>query len=944
MEERVLKSDYEGRTLAHYGTLTFSGRYPWGSGENPYQRLQDFRGFVQKLKKEGLSEKEIADACGMTINDVRDHMTISTAEKRVHDVRMAQELKDKGWSNTAIGERMGVPESTVRNLLKPGADEKARKITNITDSLRSEIAEKGFIDIGADSNRYLHTTKTRMDACLSVLKDEGYHVWWAKVQQAGTGKYTNMRILAPPDAEYPDFKAKFDMDPSIVKPIGFCSDDGGDSINKLKPPLPISRDRILVRYAEDGGEERDGVIQIRPGVEDLDLLGARYAQVRVSVDDKMYMKGMAIYDDIPDGYDVVYNTNKKRGTPDEKVFKPMYEKGEDEPFSASIKTKRLDDGQIVYQKDYIGKDGKLHRSALNIVNEEGDWGEWSKTIASQMLSKQSTDLAKKQLGIAAKSRQDEYDEIMSLTNPTIKKKLLDQLAESCDADAVELKAAAMPRQASQVLIPVPSMKDTEIYAPNYRNGETVVLIRYPHGGTFEIPQLKVNNKQPDAKKLLGQARDGVGINKHVADQLSGADFDGDSVLVIPNNDGAISASSPLAQLKNFNPKSYKLPDDSPELKRPKAKRERTKQMEMGKVSNLITDMTIKGASTDEIARAVKHSMVVIDSVKHDLDYKQSEKDNRIQELRDKYQGGGGASTLISKASSSARPYKRREITSTSIMTEDELKRYKAGEKIYRRVMETEKVTLPSGRTTKVETDQPLMQKKRVVDAEGNVTWVRTNKPVTQESVKMRETKDARTLSSGTAMEEIYADYANEMKALANKARASSRSTPLLQQSPSAKQVYADELETLNAKLNTAKMNAPRERAAQRIADARVKAQIRDNPSLKEDKDALQKAKNKALIQARNSVGSSKKDVQIVLTDREWDAIQAGAISDSKLKEILDNTDMDDVRRRATPRANAGLSSAQESRAKAMAARGMTQADIADALGVSTSVVNKVING
>ena len=28
--------------LMHYGTPRHSGRYPWGSGENPYQRNGDF--------------------------------------------------------------------------------------------------------------------------------------------------------------------------------------------------------------------------------------------------------------------------------------------------------------------------------------------------------------------------------------------------------------------------------------------------------------------------------------------------------------------------------------------------------------------------------------------------------------------------------------------------------------------------------------------------------------------------------------------------------------------------------------------------------------------------------------------------------------------------------------------------------------------------------------
>lgn len=940
MEQRILRSDYEGKTISHYGVLERSGRYPWGSGENPYQRLQNFSAIAYRMKKDGFTEEQIRDIYGhedrqgnwvpMSIQEYRSKVTTSKAEKKVEDIALCIKLRDKGWSQTAIAERLGVTEGTVRNYLKPGADEKARQITNISDSLRDAVKENGFIDVGKGSFRYLGTTESRMNACIDKLKDEGYKLYWVKVKQLGTGEFTTLKVLCPPGTEYKDFSEKYKADPSIVKGLGFCSDDGGSTIRKIQPPLSIDRSRIFVRYDEDGGSERDGLIQLRPGVEDLDLMQSKYAQVRIAVDGKMYMKGMAIYDDVPDGYDIVYNVNKKRGTPDEKVFKPMYEKGEDEPFGASIRMKELD-GEIVYQKDYIGKDGKLHRSALNIVNEEGDWENWSKTLASQFLSKQSPELAKKQLDLAVKGRQDEFDEIMSLTNPSIKRKLLQQFSESCDSDAVDLAAAAMPRQKTQVLIPVPQLKDNEVYAPNFQNGERVVLVRYPHAGQFESPELVVNNKQPNARKLLGQARDAIGINKSVADQMSGADFDGDNVLVLPNNNGQIQTKAALDQLKNFSPKMYQLPEDDPVFTTPKGtpeyrqmqkRREQTKQAEMGKVSNLITDMTIKGAPADEIARAVKHSMVVIDSVKHNLNWKLSEKDNGILELKKKYQGGprAGASTIVSKSSSPLVVPKRRETVNKNEMTPEELKRFEAGEKIYRDANETyvTRRTLKSGEVR-----------------EKTVTR-------TQKTTKMAYARDARELSSGTIIEEVYANYANQMKAMGNKARAALRSTPRIEQSPSAKVTYAKEIESLDEKLNRAAMNAPREREAQRIANSIVNAQLESNPEMASNKDQRKKLENKAMQQGRLRAGSNKKMVLVDITDREWEAIQAGAISDSKLMEILNNTDVDKVRERATPRQDRSLSDAQLSRIKAMYARGLTQAEIADSLGISTSVVNKAV--
>lgn len=960
--ERVLLSD-DGKFFAHIGVLERSGRYPWGSGERPYQRLKDFRAYYWNLRRQGLSDDEIAKGIGMNSEELKEELksttqrreetTIKKARATVENVAQAWELKNKGYSNTAIAERMGVTEGTVRNWLKPEADAKAKQLIAIGDGLKEAVAEKGVIDVGANVSRYLHISETKFNATVALLKEEGYNTYTTKVKQLGTGEYTTIKALCPPGMTRAEFLAKYKEDPSIVKSCGLYadSDSTNGEIKKIQPPVPISRDRIFVRYDDDpkmSGSERDGVIQIRPGVEDLDLLGSKYAQVRISVDNKMYMKGMAIYsNDIPDGYDVVYNVNKKSGTPDEKVFKPMYEKGEDNPFGANTMLKGIDEetGEIIYQKDYIGRDGKKHQSALNIVNDEGTWGGWDKSIASQMLSKQSPEVARKQLKIVTDRKQEELDEVMSLTNPTIKKKLLEEFADGCDSDAVHLKGAAFPRQASQVLIPIPSLKDNECYAPNYRDGERVALIRYPHGGTFEIADLVVNNRNREANAILGErsptakgrkALDAIGINKSVADQLSGADFDGDSVLVIPNNSGMIKTSPRLSQLKNFSPNEFALPDDAPILVKPTedhpnpayrtpAQRTRVRGRQMGEVSNLITDMTIKGADFDEIARAVAHSMVVIDSVKHDLDWKASEKYFGIQELKDKYQAkddptkkGGGASTIISRASAEQRVDERKMIYSTSRMTKAQKEAYDRGEYVYE----------PTGRT--------IMEK----NAAGQ--WIDTGKKAQQMSTRMKEAKDAAELSSGEPIEEVYVKHANTLKQMALTARAASRKVPKLEQSPSAKKTYANEVESLKQKLDLAEKNRPIERQAALIANATVKAQLESHPELKDDGDQRKKIQNKALAMARDMVGANKKAVMVDITDREWEAIQAGAISDNMLQQILKNTDVDKVRQRATPRASNGLSDNMVARIRAMAASGATQAEIADAVGVSTSSVNKVL--
>ena len=81
-----------------------------------------------------------------------------------------------------------------------------------------------------------------------------------------------------------------------------------------------------------------------------------------------------------------------------------------------------------------------------------------------------------------------------------------------------------------------------------------------------------------------------------------------------------------------------------------------------------------------------------------------------------------------------------------------------------------------------------------------------------------------------------------------------------------------------------------------------------------------------------------------ISDREWEAIQAGAISENKLTQILNNTNIDVVRQKATPRATTSLSTAKQGRISALSASGYSTSEIAEALGVSTSTVSKYLNG
>ena len=905
--------------LMHYGVKRRSGRYPWGSGDDPYQHSGDFLGRVEELQKKGLSEKEIADTIGLTTSQLRIQKSLAKDERRTLEVDTAKGLRDKGYSLNEIAKMMGYNnDSSVRSLLNEHSEARMKEAKNTAEFLKKQVEEKGMIDVGTGVERELGISKEKLKEALYILELEGYNTFGGGVPQVNNpGKQTNLKVLCPPDTPYKTIidangkekkvsSAIYDYE-NVHSITEYTSHDSGKTFDTFKYPASMDSSRLAIRYAEDGGIQKDGLIEIRRGVDDLNLGNSHYAQVRIMVDGTHYIKGMAVYsDDLPKGVDVMFNTNKTKDKSKMEVLKPIKD-DPDNPFGSLIKAGG--------QSYYTDKNGNKQLSLINKRAEEGDWGDWADKLPSQFLSKQNLQLVKQQLGIAAADKKAEFDEIMSLTNPTVKKALLKSFSDDCDSAAVHLQAAALPRQKYQVILPVPSLRDNEIYAPNYKDGETVALVRYPHGGLFEIPILTVNNRQADAKKMIGpNAKDAVCINSKIAERLSGADFDGDTVMVIPTGGKVrISSKPPLKALEGFDPKM-----EYPE--RPGMKYMRNTQTEMGKISNLITDMTLLGANDDELARAVKHSMVVIDAEKHKLDYKKSEADNNIAALKKRYQGHTdengnykeGAGTLISRAKSQQSVLKRQG--SPIIDPETGKQSWKVADEL--------------------EYDKKVVNKKT-----GEVTTKRVTK--TQRSTKMAETDDAYTLVSKTRnpKELAYADYANQMKALANQARKVMVNTPDIKYNPDAKAKYSREVDSLNAKCNVALKNAPRERQAQTMANAIVQAKVKDNPDMtaKEKK----KAGQQALDKMRRQVGAKRELVNI--TDKEWEAIQAGAISTNKLKTILDNADMDRVKQLATPRSTLSLSPAKEARINSLRASGYTNAQIAQTLGVSTSTIIKYLN-
>lgn len=906
----VISDDY----LSHYGILRRSGRYPWGSGgthETSAGVHADYLSYISEMRKNGLSEKDIAEGVGITQNQLRAAKTIAIASKLEADIAMANSLSAKGMSKVAAAERMGIPESSYRALLKPDADRRARILRATSDELKRRVEEVGYLDVGAGTELELGISKEKLQAALDVLNEEGYNTWPVKKPQATTGNTTTHRVLVQPGVTEKDAFINRDR----IKTLRSYTEDGGETYFKTDhPPLAISSDRVGVKWGDEGGADADGVIYVKPGAKDVDMGGNLYAQVRIAVSDNTgatthYLKGMAVVrDDLPkDGPDLIFNTPKLKTEVDNPpfgAFKPIKD-DPDLPFGTVIKRQMLVNP---------GTKDETPSSVINIVNEEGSWASWSESLSSQFLAKQSPKLIDQQLKLTQERRRQDLDEIMDLTNPTVKKKLLLDFAEQTDAAAVHLKAAGMAGQAWHVILPFESMAPNEVYAPTRKNGERVALVRYPHAGTFEIPELRVNNNNPEARRIIGGDKtDVIGIHPSVAERLSGADFDGDSVLMIPNNSGQVKSSPALLGLKDFDPhRDYKLSPDAPPVTKT------YKEAKMGDVSNLIMDMQLKGASPDELARAVRHSMVVIDAEKHHLNIPLSAQRNGIPALKEKYQGrsNAGAATLISrrKKQSGLEPQTTR-------------RKYERGGPIDKE----------TGARVWEETGFKVREAHKNKETG---EWESTGEMVLKREKYnlLDRTSDAHTLSSGTPTERKYADHSNTLKAMANEARkaALSEEKAEVRVNKSAKEAYSEERATLLGKLRQAELNAPRERAAQHIANAEIRERRKANPDL--SKDSVTKLSHKALTKARARTGAQAQRIHI--EDKEWDAIQAGAISKSDLNAILKNADMSRVKELATPRSRVMMTPLKLERAESLRNAGFTRAEIAQQLGVSVSTLDR----
>ena len=930
--------------IMHYGTKRHSGRYPWGSGQHPYQDEPWFKGWSE-LRAQGKSYKDIAEEFGMTQKELKYRYSYAKDAKKAGDIAHAKELRyTRQMSPKAIAEKMGVSESTINAWLKPDMEQQVRETRDLADKLAERTnmnKDIKCIDVGKGVSNILGTTPTKLEAALTVLKDEGYLIVKKPVPNPNNiTKNTEMIFLYSPPEEWKDLseeqkikKAFRDISVNLDKiepPCDVHVDENNKTQIGIEPPKSISSKRVMI----DWNDSRDGLISIKRGVPDLYMGENRYNQVRIGVDGTHYLKGMAVYadpEDFPPGIDIIAHTPKSNEkyvmmSPDDKAkqfLKPMKKDPDgkvdmEDPFGAQI----MKGGQM----HYTDEKGKEQLGLINKVNEQGVWSDWTsaRTLASQVLSKQDPKLAERQLELQRTKMAEQFEEIQKISNPVVRRKELIEFAEECDKASVHMKAASLPGQSVCVILPGQTLKEDECYAPGYKDGDKLACIRFPHEGKFAIPILTVNNRNRECRKMIGtDVQDAICMNPKAAERLSGADFDGDTVVVIPNNKGVIKSAPQLKSLEGFDGKAqYPGYTGMPVISHNK------QQTEMGIVTNLITDMNLIGADPDEMARAVKYSQVIIDAEKHKLNWKACKQEMRIDELQKKYQmkdNGryGGSGTIVSKASGPAYPDEKEWQGKIDPET---------GEKIWR-----------------------FTEKRKTVDPEtGSWKWYGPTHPKydpngevkKMSSTKMAEAKDAMELVSPAKYptELVYAKFANQMKSMANQARIASTKVEDTPYSAQAAETYANEVKSLKEKVNTAKVNAVLERRAARVTTIIVDDRMKNYPdrynnSSADGKAHLRKLRKQVMDQQRAILNKAE---SFQITEREWEAIQAGALKKTFLNDVLNRANQDSVKKHAFPKETDynAMSDANIARARAMLNSGFTQAEVAELFGISTSTLRK----
>ena len=228
-------------TLAHYGMPRRSGRYPWGSGKDPYQHSKDFLGRVEEMRKAGFTytddkgktwtgDTAIAKSMGLSSTQFRAEVGIATDTRRMYEVSRAKALREKGLGYTAIGKEMGVNESTVRSLLNPQSESRMKAAKEAANLIKQRMEETGkFIDVGVGVERELNISSEKLEQALHILEMEGYPVHGGRISQVtNAGQMTTLRVVCPPGTEHKEiYKPE-----NITSLKEYISRDGGQTFEK----------------------------------------------------------------------------------------------------------------------------------------------------------------------------------------------------------------------------------------------------------------------------------------------------------------------------------------------------------------------------------------------------------------------------------------------------------------------------------------------------------------------------------------------------------------------------------------------------------------------------------------------------------------------------------------------------------------------------------------
>ena len=1015
---RHIGTDYE-----HPGayTHTGSGRYHHGEGENPHQHDYDPEYEFAQMKHRGASEEEILKAMGLSTTEYRKLVKELKSKDMTARHEDVVKLSEMGLGATAIAKELSkrygyeISEGTIRGDLKRIAAGEKVRVTKLEATKKilidtlNEHTEDGkpytFVDVGEGSEKYINVSQVLKDGAVSAIARENTDVFEHVIQVAQVNnsqqKTTVKFLVKVNDPSLTEGKSEtevkkaaaaylhqhYDEMAPITSSVIGAAEGVPSSVRKVEYPVSISHERVMIGYSDDpvNGDDnlaKDGTMIIRPSAKDLTMTDCdtqtgvtHYAQVRIAVDDSHYCKGMAMYgreDQFPPGVDVIFYTNKTSNKSWDKVLKE-FKKTKDEngnivvdkdnPFGADLKA--------TGQRYYYDENGEKKMSAVNVLREEGDWNEYRKSLSAQFLSKQNLAFARNQLNTSIDNAKTQFDEIAAVKNAQVRNKLLEDFAESCDAKAIDLSAAATTGQLTQVLLPCPSLKSTtynddgsikeygHVYAPNYPDGHKLAIIRYPHANICEIPVLIVNNSNPEGKTQIGRGLDAIGLPKSALDQLSGADTDGDTgtcidVTKLEELGLHVDTTKYFDELIGFDSKAAAPMTDVTVLNKNwnarsdgtsgKTMSKRDRGLQMGRITNCISNMQkATGVTRDEMVRAMKYSMIVIDAYKHNLDWKGAEQEYGIKEIYDKYSSGDKkAIWTVSKASTQG-GLETQDFKYESYTKADGTEGQK---KVYINTETGEKYWSYTGREYEKLKEDPTTGKKT-----GTGEMVKATQKSTGMEDAWRRGEDATALVSAynTPMEQEYAKYSNAMHDIANQARKMMvNNTETVVATAEVKAQYVNEVASLKAKLEVAQQNAPKERLAQMYAQAALKSWKANNPEDAKDSDMLKKKRTYFQNQARARTGANGSGTRVKISAKEYEAINAGAVPKNTVTDVLKRCDKNTLNKQAVPHDESAVSDFAIAMVKQWASQDpstrISQELLAKQIDISVSTVSQIATG